>query len=316
MSSESRASAEGHLFIEGVDQLDIAYWQQGVWGGSYEVDLEVWGVLDHQGFVCDFSELKALFRALLKKSFDHRFVAPTQHAHYQLSCESEEVMCWHAREGGREEEHVWWYRAPSSAFLPLLSSSYRSDLLAADIQAAALAELRKQKSVEGLKGLKVALREQASVAHPPHFSPSTFFPYTHGITSHRGLCHRLWHGHFSRLEVQRDGVRYGEIERALASQLLGGGPVHIADPDQIQRPSLWPAGERGPEGELCELAYRGASGIFQCRMPAHRVFLSTPAPSVECLAVNFAEALKKKAPQHRYNVKVYEGLHKGGICSR
>ena len=307
----SSESLKGHLFIQGVDQLDMAYWHQdALWGGSYEVDLEVWGELDSQGFVCDFSELKALLRDFLKTSFDHRFVAPLQHPHYELISWGVEEMCWHSRPS---YDLPWSYRAPRSAFLPLDHFCYHKDLLASEIQNSFQKKLRSLPQKEGVEGVKVFLRERES----KHSSSAvTLFPYTHGITAHKGLCHRLWHGHHSLLEVKREGLRDERLERALVQNHLGGAPVHIAEPAQILTPGVWSAGECGPAEQICELAYTGASGAFYARMPAHRVFLSTPATSVECLAITFAELLKKGSPHQRFDVKVFEGLHKGGLCSR
>lgn len=239
---------------------------------------------------------------------------------------------------------MWSYTAPSSAILPLPSAYYHHDLLERHIESHALTAM-KEKRIATPDGLHLTLRpghHSTSCSHshdresdkgdaqsqtdthhhgddirtmppPGPSSKETVFHYTHGVAAHRGLCHRLWHGHSSRLEIRINGQRDHHLESQVVHQFFHTTPFHIAEPSQILSGHLWPRGECGPSGEMCELGYQGLSGEFRCTMPAERIYLIAPATSVECFAQTVARELKKSQPQNHIDVRIFEGIRKGGI---
>ena len=55
------------LFIKNIDTIDLALWKDNALkGASFHVSVKVFGDLDQNGFICDFSVLKKAIKSILK----------------------------------------------------------------------------------------------------------------------------------------------------------------------------------------------------------------------------------------------------------
>lgn len=300
--SELTHQHDGTLFIDQVDLLDVGIWtEHGPLGSTFAVKVQLTGPLDHMGFVCDFSQTKTIIKTALKTHIDHRFLAPIKDPHYSLTMH-EARASWHRRDAAS----TYAFTGPATAVYAVDASHITSAIIEDEVTmilARAFAEAQLT-----ITALQVSLREESP---PP--GDASYLRYTHGISAHQGLCHRMWHGHRSKVLVMRNHERSPALERYLQAELFAGQGFHLAEPDQIKG-QLWQPATLGPPQQSCTIAYATPEGTYEAVMPAQQVFLMDQHTSVEALAWTLARKLQVLDPLATIEVRLYEGLAKGGIC--
>jgi 6-pyruvoyl-tetrahydropterin synthase len=304
----SRKERFGRLFINDVDKIDCAIFDPsiGVVGQSWFVDITVSGKLDENGFVHDFSHLRKLVKQVLKTSLDHALIIPVQSklVHYQ---ETDRGELWRLQAKSRLTgvNSEWTYLCPKGAVYPIRSVQVTREIVEQECS-----RLVRHRLPEDILSVEIHLRKEDVL------SGQSFFRYSHGITSHEGLCQRLFHGHRSLIEVYVADERRHDLEQWLAHEVLGS-IVHVASISQVVDPpeNLKP-GVRPDFTAPLTLSYRGSMGLFEAKVPANRVFLVEEETSVESLCQELVQLIANEGVEigAPIRVKCYEGIGKGAIA--
>ncbi|MCY4443841.1 MAG: 6-carboxytetrahydropterin synthase [Proteobacteria bacterium] len=312
----------GRVFVEALDSIDVAFWHKHrPVGQSYIVDCELAGTLDEQGFVMDFSSLKTHLKALLKKHIDHRLLLPLGDPCYELSQEDPSSIVWKATKYSDNDsavhglqthlhtnnEEAFYYRGPAESVIACecmeVDAVFFSDWLQKFLQR----KLSEDELFSRISDVRLRLRKEVTSEYTFH--------YTHGLPQHKGLCHRLFHGHRSKLRVYVDGKVRIDMAKYLVKDYLKGEPFHLAEPSQIVSSRFMEVGSFGCKGEVYTLSYSSMYGRFYATIPANHVLVIARATSIESLAFSLCQHLRQVDPRHSYRVEVYEGVNKGAIAT-
>jgi 6-pyruvoyl-tetrahydropterin synthase len=278
------------LFVDRLTVLDFSYLhpRRGLLGESWLCDLELAGEPDAQGMVLDFAEVKRGVKRLVDERFDHRLIVPRRHPGLALEADAGQCALTFPFGEGRQVVHV----GPAVATCLVDAAEITPASLADAIEATLRPELP-----ENVAAVRVTLREE------PH--DAAFYQYSHGLPRHAGNCQRIAHGHRSRIEITRDGLRDTALEREWAGRWRD---VYIGT-----RANL--VGTRLLEGTTyCQFGYHGTQGEFALELPADRCYLIGTESTVENLARHVAEQTAAEHPGARYRVRAFEGVDKGAIA--
>ena len=295
----------GTLFVQDIDRIDCAIFDpaQGIMGYSWHVDVLASGVLDKNGFVYDFSDLKLLVKQALGSTIDHSLLIPVMSKQVQFQ-ESKEGELWklQTRSQLTGEDSYWEYRCPKGAVFPLRTVSITHAIIERECT-----RIIRHRLPEEILSVQVNLREEQ--AGPS----SVFFRYTHGIANHKGLCQRPFHGHRSLLEVHIDDKRRPDLEEYAISKILGKS-VHIASTSQVVGRTTKTGDNREPQ-EMVQIAFKGKLGKYEAFIPTDRILLVKNRTSVEIISNHIARLLTKKIKEgEMLQVKCFEGIGKGAIA--
>ncbi len=295
----------GALFVRDIAQIDCALLDPslGVVGQSWHVDLTVTGTLDDNGFVVDFSPLKAMVRQVLKESVDHALLLPVGSQAVQfMDSESGESWRMRCRPRNAVSEQVWDYECPMGAVLPIRSVAIKASIVEQEI-----GRILRHRLSERVRNISINLREEKTE------STEATYRYTHGIRGHDGLCQRLLHGHRSKIEVFIGDERRPDLEHFVTREIFGSN-VHIATPEQIVSGG-GEIGQRGKTDEPVTLAYRGSLGQYRLVLPSSRIFFVEKETSIERITMEVAKLLKREEnPREKLRVLCYEGINKGAVA--
>ena len=290
------------LFVRDVGKIDSAMFDPGagISGQSWYVDVWLTGTLDENGFVFDFSPLKALIRNTLSSTLDHALIIPVGSQTVQFS-EFDRGERWtlKSKARGESKDARWDYTSPKGSVFPVHTVALKTANIEQEF-----ARILRHRLPPSVHQLAVKLREE-SIA-PTEAS----YRYTHGITGHNGLCQRLFHGHRSRMEIYIGEERRPDLEHFVVREVFGTN-VHIATLNQIKSGN-GEVGCRGKTDEPVTLAYSGTLGSFEATMPSNRVFFVENETSVESLAREVARLIKREErPTDKIRAVCYEGIDKG-----
>lgn len=307
MTLAKEHTRHGTIFMRNITTLDCGVFDlsDGIIGQSWIVDLEVSGELDKDGIVQDFSELKKQVRKSLKESVDHALLIPIKSEFVKFRTTSNGDECWMLTSvAGRGKKAVdWSYTCPKGAVYPIRSKSLDRETIALEIN-----KTMGRRLPENITSYKISLREE-------DIDPTeAVFRYTHGITSHSGMCQRLFHGHRSCIEVHIGEVRRPDLEQYLVWEVLGKN-IHIASESQVQTTGL-EVGARSQSTEPVTIGYTSKSGLYEGILPANRVFVVPQETSIEIIAHTLAEVVRAKVgdTEDRIKVACYEGIEKGAVA--
>ena len=170
------------LFIRDVTKLDCAIFDaaQGIIGQSWHVDLTVSGILDENGFVCDFGPLKKLVKQTLDGTLDHALLIPVGSQMVQYS-ETNAGEHWRLRNKDRltNTDCTIDYQCPKGAVFPIRAISIKTTAVEQE-----LAKILRHRLPESVLQIGIKLREEK-------LKPTeAIYRYTHGLRGHSGLCQR------------------------------------------------------------------------------------------------------------------------------
>ncbi len=290
------------LFVRDVGKIDCAMFDPsfGIIGQSWYVDVWLTGSLDDNGFVFDFSPLKALIRHTLATTLDHALIIPVGSQCVQYT-ELDQGERWTLKSKARGDlaESRWDYISAKGSVFPIHTIALKTANIEQEF-----ARIIRHRLPPSVHQLVVKLREEAIA--PTEAS----YRYTHGITGHNGLCQRLFHGHRSRIEIFIGDERRPDLEHYVVREVFATN-VHIATLNQIKS-GHGDVGTRGKTSEPITLAYTGSLGTFEATLPANRVFFVEGETSVEALAREVALLIKREEQTNeKIRVVCYEGIDKG-----
>ncbi len=307
--SHDEGGIKSTIFLNDVVKVDCAVFDpsKGVLGQSYRADVTLTGNIGANGFVYDFSKIKALVRDVLKSSIDHALVMPINSQQVQFrgmeNLGKDKFEWWSMKSKAKaEQDFDWEYRGPTGAVFPTRSVAVTRQALEQEV-----IRSLKHRLPQEISHIHVALREEEVDA------TEAVFRYTHGISGHDGMCQRLLHGHRSRIQVMVGEERRPDLEHYIVRDVLGSN-VHIATPKQFKS-AVIPPGTRGKTKEPVVLAYDAANGHFEAVLPADRVFSVEHETSIECVALELAKLIKREEnTSERVKVILCEGIDKGAIA--
>lgn len=274
------------LFVNALTHLDVSLMdpELGLLGMTWLADVTLAGELDAQGMVLDFGAVKKVVKQRIDQQFDHRLLIPADFAGCAFATDRGTTRLeWRALDGRR-----WMQEAPEAAVRTLAAER---------VDAAAL----ERAMIEELSGvLPQNVQEVRIRLRPEACADGVFFRYSHGLKRHDGNCQRIAHGHRSRLEIRRNGVRDGGLEQEWARRWRD---IYIA-----QREDLAEA----KDGRLV-FQYRSCQGAFRLELPADRCYLVDRPSTIENLAGHLAERLKATFPDDAFEVRLFEGVDKGAL---
>jgi 6-pyruvoyl-tetrahydropterin synthase len=284
-----RPDTMARLFVDQLTVLDFSclHARAGLTGQSWIVDVEIGGVLDDQGMVQDFGEVKRRARSAVEAVADHRLVVPGEADGLTLAQDDEEISITYAFSGGRVE-----HRSPRAAVYVLQAPAVTMEFLRPVLEAAV-----REVVPANVDHLAVNLREEAI--------DGASYRYSHGLKAHDGLCQRIAHGHRSRLQVWRNGDRARELEAAWADRWRD---IYLVSKDDVANE---PA---GASGASLRMAYTAREGRFELVLPKDRCELLPAETTVERIAQYIAECLKADDPGADFRVRAYEGVNKGALA--
>jgi 6-pyruvoyl-tetrahydropterin synthase len=278
------------LFVDNLTVLDFSYFhpRRGVVGESWIVDVELMGELNEEGMVFDFGHVKKLLKQALDSGLDHTLAIPTELPGVSielLELNDEIRVEYHDNKG----ELAFAYQSPRDAVylvdaeritietaLPLLENHLNS-LVPANV-----------------KQVKLNLRTEE--IH------SAFYHYSHGLKKHQGDCQRICHGHRSKIEIFKNGIRDVDAEQEWAQRFADVYLVTEEDLLSSEHPGLTHAG------------YDAEQGRFDVWINPKQCYMMPTDTTVELIATHICSTLSQEMPDHIWCVKAFEGVQKGAIA--
>lgn len=277
------------LFVRHLTVIDFSFLHplRGLVGESWIVDVELEGELNDQGMVFDFGHVKQVLKRGIDQFIDHKLVVPSQLPGLVVEEESGLVQLRLALPQG-EIRHT----SPEQALALLNIAEVTPEQIAPVL-------------ASYLKGLLPENVRQVHLQLRPEIIEGAYYQYSHGLKKHDGNCQRIAHGHRSRIEILKDGVRSPELERQWADAWRD---IYIATAED-QAALVTVNGI-----EHLEFRYQANQGSFYLRLPREQVYMIDTDSTVEWIAQHIAQTLKKQTPDSQFLVRAYEGVDKGSIA--
>lgn len=265
--------------------VDFSYLHvtRGLLGESWRLDISLTGDLDQQGMVLDFSDVKRQVKQLVDLKFDHKLIVPVRSSAVTLSQHQEHCSVLFEYGDLARIEHS----SPASALCLLPAKCVSTQTVAAAITDSLLKEMPSNVS-------------QLEIRLSPEHIEGPFYHYSHGLKHHAGNCQRIAHGHRSKLEILRNGVRDFQLESGWAAKWRD---IYIGNREDL-------ISEKDEQHLYC---YRASQGEFELKLPAACCYLIDSDSTVENLAQHIANSLKQRHPENSFEVSAYEGIGKGAI---
>lgn len=273
------------LFVDRLTIVDFSYLHptRGLLGESWMLDVVLEGSPDAQGMVLDFGEVKRRLKSLSDDHFDHRLLVPADHP--GLTRDGDELRF--TTEGGDFIRHKG--PAESLHFVP-------GKEITPESVARAMESLFVPQLPDNVR--RVSLRLRAETIEGAHYQ------YSHGLRHHCGNCQRIAHGHRSRIEIERDGVRDRKLEQWWAQRFRD---IYIGSEEDLR------AITQHNDRTCFRFAYQAQQGHFELELPAGRCYLLDADSTVENIARHVREQMEESHPGNRFRVRAFEGIGKGAI---
>lgn len=275
------------LFVKDVDRIDSAIWLPNldIIGKSWHLDLTISGTLDSNGFIYDFSHLKAFAKRTMREHFDHKLIFPSQSTFLRVD---------KGPTGIQLKDDLFHFRGPAASVCQVETQEISLSLIEAMMETSILQGLPAEVS-----GIKVHLRSEK-------YEEDSHFSYTHGITRHEGACQRVFHGHQGRLEIYVNQSRRLDLEKWVIQDFFNYS-IHIVSPDQVEF----------EDEKFVHLRYQASEGHYYARIPRAKAYILPPtvaSTSIEtivyCLGQKIIPSL---TPGDLMEVFAYEGIGKGSV---
>jgi 6-pyruvoyl-tetrahydropterin synthase len=278
------------LFVDNLTVIDFAYFhpERGIVGESLILDVELFGELNDEGMLFDFSFVKKRIKSCVDSLVDHKFLIAKQYSGLTISESPQELTLTMTTQNGDQYCHI----SPNQAVYMLNSEVVTPESIAAEINA-------EIKSILPSNVTKVELHLRQEDIN------KCFYHYSHGLKKHYGDCQRIAHGHRSKIEVWKNGQYSEELSSQIAKLWCD---IYIATKEDIEN-------ELAISGKpYYHFKYHANQGAFQLTIPKERCFLLNTDTTVELIAIFLADYLKQKNPDSEIKVKAYEGQDKGAIA--
>ncbi|WP_444998121.1 6-carboxytetrahydropterin synthase [Aliikangiella sp. IMCC44359] len=279
------------LFVDNLTVIDFAYFHldRGIVGESLILDVELFGELNDEGMLFDFSFVKKRIKSCVDNLVDHKFLVARQHPQINLINTPQQLTLELKTNNGDRYTHI----SPHQAVHLVDAKSVTPKNIIASIKNEILKILP-----ENVTQIELALR--------PENISSEYYHYSHGLKKHFGDCQRIAHGHRSKIEVWKNSKLSSKWSSHIASIWKD---IYLATEEDIIE-------EKEIDGKIyLVFQYHANQGLFELTIPKSRCFLLTTDTTVELIASYLAEYIKEKEPDSEIKIKAYEGVDKGAIVA-
>lgn len=277
------------LFVDNLTVIDFAYFHpiRGIVGESLIMDVELYGELNDEGMLFDFSFVKKRIKSCVDNLVDHKLLVARKASNIKIKQTPQQLELILNTENGEQYHHF----SPQQAV-------YFIDAQAVTPQSIANIIKKEIKVVlpDNVTRIDLHLRaEQIS---------GDYYHYSHGLKKHFGDCQRIAHGHRSKIEVWENGEYSNQWSSHIATIWQD---IYLATEEDLK------SSHTSADVEYLVFEYHANQGMFQLTLPKHRCFLINTDTTVELIADYLVGYLKEKSPDSDFKVKAFEGVDKGAM---
>ncbi|MCP4286702.1 MAG: hypothetical protein GY792_20025 [Gammaproteobacteria bacterium] len=277
------------LFINCLTVIDASLLdaRRGLLGQSWQLDVALEGLLDHQGMLLDFGQVKKQIKRCVDEEFDHKLLVPTAYSGCRVAHRSNRTEISFQLESGTTVEHY----GPANACALIDQEFINSESVAAAI-------MRRLKPMlpDNVKQAKLHLHTEDI--------QGACYQYSHGLKYHEGNCQRIAHGHRSRIQIFQNSQRSPQLESTWA---LRWQDIYLGNRSDLKR-------EFTHNGALYyHFGYTSRQGQFELILPEKQCYLIDTDSTVENLALHICTTLQREHPESDFRVVAFEGVDKGAI---
>jgi 6-pyruvoyl-tetrahydropterin synthase len=278
------------LFVDNLTVIDFSYFhpKRGIVGESLILDVELFGELNDEGMLFDFSFVKKRIKSCVDSLVDHKFLVAKQNRLLSIKQSPQQLELQLQTENGEQYCHI----SPNQAVYIVDALEVTPQTIADSINA----EIKK---ILPDNVTKVAINLRQEVIN------NAYYHYSHGLKKHYGDCQRIAHGHRSKIEVWQDDVFSEQWSQHIAELWQD---IYLATEEDIKE------SQSINDDEHWVFKYHANQGLFQLSIPKSRCYLISTDTTVELIAIYLANYLKSQKPDSSFKVKAYEGLDKGAIA--
>lgn len=290
------------LFVNDLTVIDFSYLckERGIVGESWIVDVLLDGELNEQSMVLDFGIVKKQIKAIIDEAVDHKLLLPVNEACLTLTQSSH-------REGHEYVDFTsaigsYYLQSPECAFAKIDCKTITIDAVTQHLQTIIAAQLP-----ENVKGLSLTLRAEVM--------DGDYYHYTHGLKKHDGNCQRIAHGHRSKINLFKNGIRSKLLEKEWCQRWKDIYIASECDRDTVEDIELSPNAMDKLTPDHQFFSYYAPQGRFDIAVPQNILEVVDCDSTVELLADWIARQLKAQSPADSFKVVAFEGVAKGAIAS-
>jgi len=279
------------LFVDNLTVIDFSYFdsERGIVGESLILDVKLFGDLNDEGMLFDFSFVKKRIKSCVDNLVDHKFLVAKKQENMSVEQTPQQLTINLETINSNIFQHV----SPHQAVSFIESNSVTAESITATIH-----QTIKSILPENVTRIELNLR--------PENIDGEFYHYTHGLKKHLGDCQRIAHGHRSKIEVLEDGSYSAKWSSHIAAMWQD---IYLATNEDIKE-------EKVVNGiDYLVFEYHANQGLFQLTIPKSRCFLIESDTTVELIAAFLVQYLKNQSPSSKFEVIAYEGVDKGAIAS-
>lgn len=277
------------LFVDNLTVIDFAYFhpQRGIVGESLILDVVLFGELNEEGMLFDFSFVKKRIKSCVDSLVDHKFLVARQDSSVSITDTPQRLQLDLITQNNEQFVHI----SPVQAVFIIDAPSVTPETITIAIQ-----DEIKKILPDNVTNIELQLRAESI--------DGDFYHYAHGLKKHFGDCQRIAHGHRSKIEVWEDGkfsVKWSRHIAELWEDIYLATKEDIIEEKSINGSDYW------------VFQYHANQGLFELTIPKSRCFIVDSDTTVELIADFLANYVKQKADNASIRVKAYEGVDKGAI---
>jgi 6-pyruvoyl-tetrahydropterin synthase len=279
------------LFVDNLTVIDFAYFdpKRGIVGESLILDVELFGELNDEGMLFDFSYVKKRIKSCVDSLIDHKFLIAMNHESTRVEDSPQQLKLQLRTDNGEMVTHL----SPHEAVYLLDSESVTPESIAIVLRS----EI-KNILPDNVADLTLQLR--------PEVIDGPYYHYSHGLKKHFGDCQRIAHGHRSRIQVWENGIFSNSLSSKIATIWQD---IYLATEDDIKETVSI------DNLDYYVFEYHANQGLFQLTLPKNRCYLMDSDTTVELIASHLAELLKQENPNSKIKIKAFEGVDKGAAIT-
>jgi 6-pyruvoyl-tetrahydropterin synthase len=277
------------LFVDNLTVIDFAYFhpERGIVGESLILDVELFGELNDEGMLFDFSFVKKRIKSCVDTLVDHKLLVARKQTNINIEETPQQLTLNLKTSNADKYQHI----SPQQAVCLIDSDSVTAESIAEVIQ-------QEIKTILPENVTRVVLNLRAEEIS------GDLYHYSHGLKKHFGDCQRIAHGHRSKIEVWENGQFSDKWSAHIADMWQD---IYLATEEDLKT-------SHSTDGiDYWVFEYHANQGLFQLSIPKHRCFLIKTDTTVELIADYLANYLKEKSPNSEFKVKAFEGVDKGAI---
>lgn len=279
------------LFVDNLTVIDFAYFhtERGIVGESLILDVELFGELNDEGMLFDFSFVKKRIKSCVDNLVDHKFLVAKQQANIKIEQSPNKLSLQLQTTDGNQYHHI----SPDEAVFFV-----NDDAVTPQSITKAIKQTIKDILPDNVSKIELNLR--------PEVIPADFYHYAHGLKKHYGDCQRIAHGHRSKIEVW-ENEQYSEHWSSHIAKIWQD--IYLATEEDIKESIVIDS------IEYWVFEYHANQGLFQLTIPKKRCYLIKTDTTVELIADYLAHYLKQQSPNSHFKVKAFEGVDKGAMVA-